>query len=75
MRSLNSHGSIVPLAIVFLIIVIGGLLIGILSVLMSAVSNSSNNINTLFTIFWGFISLIVLIVIGFWALTKAQRPG
>lgn len=75
MRRLDSGGSIVPLAVVFLVIVIGGLLIGVLTVIIDAVSNTDNNINTLFTLFWGFISLIVLVVIGFWALVKAQRSG
>jgi len=75
MRTINDQGSIAPLFVLFVVIVFGGLILGILGLMMATVSNSDNNINTLFTIFWGFISVIVLIVVGFWVLVKAQRSG
>lgn len=76
MRKMDDDiASIVPLAIVFLLIIVGGLLIGILGLVMSTVSNSDNNINSIFTLFWSFIAVIVLIVISFWAIVKAQREG
>lgn len=75
MRKNNEKGSIAPLAVVFLLIVVGGLLIGILGVIMAAVSNQDNNINTFFYTVWAFIGVIVLIVLIFWAMVKAQREG
>jgi MFS-type transporter involved in bile tolerance (Atg22 family) len=75
MKKINDTASIAPLVVVFLIIVIGGLLIGILGVIMSAISNEDNNINTFFYTVWGFIGVIVLIVLVSWAIVKAQREG
>lgn len=69
----DNYASIVPIAIALMIIIIGGLLIGICTLLLEPVTNSDNNINNLMNYLWLAIPVIILLVTVFWSMAQGQR--
>jgi cell division protein FtsX len=76
MKKFDNSGSIAPLLIFFLIIIMLGLLYGIFDNIIVAVEpvvSERTDMDNIMIGAWGFLLLIILIIIIGWLLMKAQK--